>query len=347
MELDQSVQRITVAFLALLLLGGTSALYAQSQSRAGTSASPQLQIPVGAQFLDGSGAAAAADGIESVLWNPAGLDRASGDINVMLSRREHLADVGVNFLAVGVGFEDIGSFAFHIRNFDIGQINETDEFNMGGTGGTFEPTFVTIGTTYSLALTERISVGVTGNLTREAFADMSATGFTFDGGVQYNTFLDIAGLNLGVSVRNIGTAMEYSGSGLINTGSSQGSARPPTQLQVITADAEIPTTVDLSLDYNVWRGLLVQATYSENTFKPSEVQAQLAYNFRDLLTVRGSYTQGLEDRGVLVSPYEERPSFGGTLNLESAIGVPVSFDYAFVSTKFFENNHLISLRGSF
>lgn len=347
MELAKSLQRITVVFLALLL-GSSGVLYAQGQNRAGTSASPQLQIPLGGQYLSGSGASSDVHGIESVLWNPAGLDREEkGEIQAMFTRRQHIADIGVNFLAAAVTFEDIGTFAAHIRNFNIGEIQETDEFNAGGTGGTFEPTFFTIGVSYGIELSDNIGVGVTSNVTNESFAGMSATGVTFDAGVQYGTFLDIENLDIGVSVRNIGTSMTYGGEGLLQTASSTGANRPSTQFEVVAADAEIPTTVDLSAGYTVWRGLRVQATYSENTFKPSKIHGQLQYNFRDILIVRGSYSQLMEDRGDLEGVYEDRPSFGGTLNLEPALGVDVSFDYAFVSTEFFDNNHIISLRGSF
>lgn len=344
MELDKSAQRITVLFLALLLCS-SGVLY--GQERAGTSASPQLLVPVSSQYIDGSGAAAGISGIESTLWNPAGLDRGSGEVLAMVSRREHLADIGVNFLAAGVRFEDIGTFALHIRNFDVGEIEETTAENPQGTGGTFEPTFITFGVSYGLSLSDQISVGVTTNVTNESFAEISATGVTFDAGVQYNRFLGFDGLDLGVSVRNIGTAMTYGGAGLLTSAEAEGADRPVTQFQTASADAEIPTTVDLSLEYNVWRGLNVAATYTENTFEPVKAKGQLSYNFRDLLIVRGQWSQILEDQGDLETPYENRPSFGGTLNLEPAIGVPVSFDYAFVSTQFFDNNHILTLRGSF
>ena len=344
MEFAKSAQRITVLFLALLL-AGSGALY--GQERAGTSASPQLLVPVSSQYIDGSGAAAGISGIESTLWNPAGLDRGGGDVLAMVSRREHLAGVGVNFLAVGTRFDDLGTFAVHIRNFDIGEIPETTARNPQGTGGTFEPTFITFGVTYGLSMSDQIRVGITTNVTNESFAEISATGVTFDAGVQYSQFLGFNGLDLGVSVRNIGTAMTYGGAGLQVPASSRGAQRSETPFETVSADAEIPTTVDLSLEYNVWRGLNVGATYTENTFEPVKAKGQLSYNFRDLLTVRGQWTQILEDQGELESPYENRPSFGGTLNLESAIGLPVSFDYAFVSTQYFDNNHILTLRGRF
>jgi hypothetical protein len=344
MEFAKSAQRITVLFLALLLCG-SGVLY--GQERAGTSASPQLLVPLGSQYIDGSGAAAGISGIESVLWNPAGLDKRDGDVMVMGTRREHLADVSVNFISLGVGFDDIGTFAVHIRNFDVGEIEETTASNPGGTGSTFEPTFFTFGLSYGISMSDQIRVGITSNVTNESFADVSGTGVTFDAGVQYDRFLGFNGLNLGVSIRNIGSALTYSGSGLQVPARSTGAERPSTQFETIAADAEIPTTVDLSLEYNVWRGLNVAATYSENTFEPVEAKGQISYNFRDLLTVRGQWSQILEDQGELESPYENRPSFGGTLNLESAIGVPLSFDYAFVSTQFFDNNHLLTLRGTF
>jgi hypothetical protein len=346
MKLDLSPQRITVVFLALLLIGGANALNAQD--RAGASSSPQLQIPLGAQYLNGSGAAAGVSGVESVLWNPAGLDRGDGDVEVMASRREHLADIGISYLAVGLRFDEVGTFALHVRNFDIGEITETTEFNSGGTGGTFEPTFVTVGASYGLSITDKIGVGITTNVTNESIANTGGTNITLDAGVQYRNFLTFEGLNIGASVRNIGTTMEYGGSGLLNEAAAEGSGRPPSEFQVVTADSDIPTSVDLSVEYNAWRGLYLQGTFSENTYKPSEVQGQIAYDFRDIITVRASYTQITEDRpGDLDGAFENRPKFGATLNLEKAIGLDVSFDYGFVSTEYFENNHILSLRGSF
>jgi hypothetical protein len=346
MKHRKSITLITV-FLLALSLSGNSALYAQE--RAGTSASPQLQIPLGGQYLDGSGAAADVNGIAGVLWNPAGLDAGSDDTDIlaMFTRREHLADIGVNLFALGLRFDRFGTVAFQVRNFDIGDIEETDEFNSGGTGGTFSPTFFTVGGTYGLEMTDRIRVGVTSNVTYESFADISATSVTFDAGVQYATFLGVEDLNIGASVRNIGTDMTYNGSGLLQQARSRGANRPSTQFGTVAADAEVPTVVDLSAKYRVWRGLHVAATFTENTFKASQVHGQLSYNFRDLLIVRGAYSQVTEDRGDLTSPFEERPSFGGTLDLESALGLDVAFDYAFVPTEFFDNNHILSLRANF
>lgn len=337
------LHRITILSLALLF-SFSGALY--GQDRAGTSGSPQLLVPVGAQYLGGSGAAAGVSGIESVLWNPSGLDKGDGSILVMGSRRQHLADIGVNFIAAGFRFDKLGTFALHIRNFSIGEIKETTEFNPGGTGSTFTPSFFTIGASYGIGLSDQIRIGVTSNLTNESFANISATGVTFDAGVQYEGFV-ADGLNLGVSIRNIGNSMSYDGSGLIVSGSTRGSGRQSTALQTIIADGEIPTTVDLSAEYNVWRGLNIAATYSENTFEPAQAQGQISYNFRDIIIFRGAWNQVLEDRGELVGAFEDRPSFGGTLNLDSVLGADVSFDYAFVSARYFENNHILSLRGSF
>lgn len=338
------VRRITILSLAFLLsFSGT--LY--GQERAGTSGSPQLLVPIGAQYLEGSGAAAGVSGIESVLWNPAGLDKGDGRILVMGSRREHLADIGVNFLSAGVRFDEIGTFAVHIRNFSIGEIKETTEFNPEGTGSTFSPTFFTVGASYSVSLLDQIRVGVTSNVTNESFANISATGVTLDAGVQYGKFLGVDGLNLGVSVRNIGRPISYDGSGLIVSGTTRGSSRENTSLQTLVADGEIPTTVDLSAEYNVWKGLSVAATYSENTFEPPKAQGQVSYDFRDIIVLRGAWNQVLEDRGELTGAFENRPSFGGTLDLSSVLDVDVSFDYAFVSARYFENNHILSLRGSF
>ena len=73
-----------------------------------------------------------------------------------------------------------------IREGVDGDIPVTTIDNPEGTGATFSPTFVVLGVTYSNALTDRIRVGFTANLVSEEIQRPSASGVSFDAGVQYD-----------------------------------------------------------------------------------------------------------------------------------------------------------------
>lgn len=339
------MKRITLILLVVLLGCGGRQLYAQD-ARNGTNGAAQLLVPVDARFLGGGGAAAQAAQIEGVLWNPAGLDQGTGNVMVMLSRRNYIGDIGINFAGLGIRFGRLGALAVHLRSFNIGEIEETDEFNMDGTGETFEPTFFTLGTTYSRQMTDRIRIGVTSNLVYENFANVGDLGVTFDAGVQYDNFLSLEGLAVGVAIRNIGTSMQYDGSTLFRDAIVVGGDRGPTQYKVSAADADMPTVVDLAVSYRPWRGLQLGMTYMENTYGPSEIRGLAAYDFYGYVTVRGAYNFSAEDQGELENIFA-KPAVGATLNLQPVLGMDVSFDYGFMPVEYFDANHVFTLHGSF
>ena len=71
-------------------------------ARNGTSGASQLMVPQGARYLSGGGATANAVGIDAIFWNPAGLARSESNVSAIFSRRNYIADIGVNFFGAGV-----------------------------------------------------------------------------------------------------------------------------------------------------------------------------------------------------------------------------------------------------
>ena len=70
-----------------------------------------------------------------------------------------------------------------------------------------------MGITYSHIFADKISVGLTFRIISESTADISAFGMAIDAGVQYVTGPE-NNFKFGISLRNVGTPMKYSGQGL-------------------------------------------------------------------------------------------------------------------------------------
>ncbi len=337
-----NIRKLTLfAFLMLL----TSSLAFGQAARNGTNAAPELMVPLGAQYLSGGGAVANASGVEGIVWNPAGLDKGDMSAMALFSRREYLADIGVNFAGVGLRFGGLGGLAVTLRSFDLGEIHITTEFQMDGTGGTFQPTYFVLGATYSKQMADRIRVGVTTNIINESMADVQANGVTFDAGVQYDNFLDISGMSIGVAIRNIGTSMQYDGPGLYVEADDLEGERGITTYKVDAAEADMPTVIDLGFNYTPIQNLNIGVTYTENNYAANDYRFMGSYNIGEFATLRGAYLFS-EEQGELENIFAG-PQFGASLYLAPLIGTNISLDYAFIPVKFFDSNHIYSVRLAF
>jgi len=199
----KTLKRILV-ILAVILLGVNS-VFAGGGTRNGTGGASELIIPVGAQgiALGGSGTATAT-GLDALYWNPAGISGMTNSVAAEFSHMNYIADIGVEYGAVGVNFEGFGIVALDVKSLNIGNIPVTTNDQPDGTGQTFSPEFLVAGATYAKQLTDRISIGLTFHYISETIAQVSASGFAVNAGVQYKDLGDITGLNFGLAINNIG-----------------------------------------------------------------------------------------------------------------------------------------------
>ena len=233
--------------ILILILIATS-IYAGDVARKGTTGAEQVLIPVGARGIATGGAFLAnITGLESIFYNPAGLD-VYPQTEAMFSYVNYLADINISYFAIGTSLGDIGSIGLDLKTFDFGDIPVTTETFPDGTGETYSPSYLTMGFTYSKVLTDRISIGTNLKIISENIQNTNATGFALDAGVQYR-FSEA--LMIGAAVKNIGSDMNYSGQDLASRtvipgsipGSSTGS------YEVITEGFQIPSFFQLSMTY--------------------------------------------------------------------------------------------------
>jgi hypothetical protein len=340
--------KILAACVIILLLTSLDSL--AQERRTGTNAASELLIPVGARYIAMSGASLAmAQGIEAIYWNPAGLARSPKyTASAMFSHMSYLADMSINYVAVGAKFGGLGSIGFSVKALDIGDIPITTELLTDGTGGTFNPQFITAGLTYSRMLSDRISVGATVSVINEDVDRVSARGVAFDFGVQYTNLASINGLNIAIGVKNIGPNMQFSGSGLLREADPTGSDRTPGPLEVVAQKDELPSVLELGASYTVSLGentkIDLVSLFQDNNFTDDVGRLGAEFNFEDMFFARGGYSfaPDVADDPTGKSGYIFGFTAGAGIHYDfPKIGITI--DYAFRDTDFFESNHVFQV----
>ncbi len=321
-------------------------VFAGGGRRNGTAGAQELLIPVGARGFAFNGAyISGLEGIESLYYNPAGLGASTYGSEVMFTYMNYIADIGVSYAAISTSFEGFGNIAFSIKSLDFGDIPITTTQNPSGTGSTFSPTFVTLGITYANSLTDRIKIGLTGNIISENIISTSATGISFDVGVQYSDVVDVNGLKLGVVLKNFGPQITFDGPNLIRQAEASGTLRGQQFYKIDAAGFELPSQVILGMAYerNIsddYRVLFI-SSFENNNFANDEYKLAGEFAFQEMFFIRGGYS-------FMPGPEEEQtfgPTFGAGFNIDT--GIDITVDYAYRWARFFDSNHMFAIKLGF
>lgn len=338
------MKKILLIILTFMLATFT---YAGDEARKGTTGAEQLLIPVGARGIATGGSFLAnIYGLESIYYNPAGLDVVP-QTEAMFSYINYLADINISYFAVGTSLGDFGSLGFDLKSLDFGDIPITTVQFPDGTGSFYSPTFLTIGLTYSKVLTDRISIGTNFKLITETIQNSSANGFAVDAGVQYR-FTE--SLMIGVAVMNIGANMQYSGQDLTSRTQIPGTVPGATSgsYEVITEAFQIPSffqaSITYSADFNEQNNLLLATSYTANNALEDIANFGLEYGFMQTFFIRGGYNMLVEN----TSDYIYGLTFGAGINYNIGGDVGFIFDYAYRDVKDFPgSNHIFTVKLAF
>ena len=337
---------IKISMLSLLMM---AEVFASGGKRNGTAGAQELLIPVGARGLAFSGSyISGISGVDAIYYNPAGLSASQNSTEALFTYMNYIADIGISYAAIGVNFEGFGALGFSVKSLDFGDIPVTTTENPYGTGATFSPTYVTLGLTYSNSLTDRIRVGVNVNLITEKIVRTSASGVSLDIGVQYNGIAEIEGLNLGVVLKNFGPQMSFNGPDLLRNAVDESGNRGTQKYQIDAAGFELPSQLELGVSYERRFSSDYKATiitsFQNNNFANDEYRAAAEFSFKDMFAVRGGYAYqpdaaGNEEEAIF------GPTFGAGINLHS--GIDVTVDYAYRWARYFDANHMFTVKLGF
>lgn len=329
--------------IVLILLFNITALFAGDVSRKGTTGADQLFIPVGARSIATSGAfVASVMGTESIYYNPAGLNRNKSS-EAMFSYMNYIADINLSYIAIAGYLGDMGSIAFFMKTFDIGDIEQTTITDPDGTGVFYSPSFYTFGITYSKLVTDRVSVGVNLKMISESIMNTSTSGFAIDFGVQYAFNKDF---HIGVVVNNVGGNMRYDGQDLQSKTAIPG-AYPGSNdaaFTAVTEEFQIPSYYELSLAYKLHldeaNGLALGGVFRNNNNLEDEMRFGLEYDYSRMFYLRAGYALMMENMDEAIYTY----TLGAGINMKLMDGLNARFDYAFRPVNEFPtDNHVFTL----
>ena len=326
--------KVTI-FMIVLLVVSLSSVYAGNTRRIGTAGAGELLIPIGSRGSAMAGAVlSTTEGVEAMYWNPAGLASLEGT-EAMFTHLPYFADIDVNFVGVATAIEGFGTIGFGAKVVSIGDIQETTVDFPEGTGREFSPSLTVINLSYARVLTANVSFGFTGMLINENVFEAKATGAAFDVGFIYDPRWQ--GVSLGLSIKNYGPEMQFSGIGFQRTAEG----RP---LSPESAPFDLPSSINIGMAYNFLdRGphlASLSGNFRSNNYQDDFWQGGFEYAYNDNYYLRGGYTFSEQDE------YLYGLSLGGGLTYRFG-ETAIALEYSWTETEFFDDNQYFTVKLKF
>jgi len=286
--------------IALLAVGTSYNVLAGNRDRSGQAGASHLLIDPWAR-TNGMANACVAEtrGLESIFSNVAGLTYVK-KTEFCFDRTQYLVGsncgININSLAFAQHLgktRDFGTLGVSFASMGFGNIDITTVSQPEGGLGTFSPSLSYIGIHYAKSFNNFIKGGVSLKVINERIADLHATGFALDAGVQY-----IAGsfenFKIGVALKNIGLPMSYKGDGLSQRGEI--SATDVEQsLNIRSAEYEMPSLLTIGVSYDfLWFG----GEYKSMTKDDLKAEGLTRDDAQHRLTFCGAFTANSYSRDI-------------------------------------------------
>ncbi len=291
-------------------------------------------------------------GVEAMRINVAGIGRMENR-ELLLGNTQLYSGSTLQLNSFGYAQKsgERGAFAVSLATVDFGEIDITTENQPEGTGGNYSPSFFNLGLGYAYTYENKISVGVLLRVISESLSNLSAFGACLDAGVQYVSG-EKDNFKLGISLRNIGTPMRFSGEGLNRSVSSPGNDNPDFNLEfaVKAAAFELPSLLNIGASYDIYvlensyvRGLV---NFTSNAFSRDNIGAGFEFNFNKLFELRAGYRYELDSINSGTENIYTGVSAGASvyLPLNKTKSTMLGLDYSYRTTNPFAGTHNFGLR---
>jgi opacity protein-like surface antigen len=333
------------AVLGLFLISPVSADSGRL-TNVGTTAAPFLEVGVGSRAI-GMGAAfvAVANDVSALYWNPAGLCRI-GHSEAVFERIEWLADINFNYLGATIPFGRWGTAGFFLNAMTVPKMAVRTVDFPDGTGEEFDASSIAVGLSYSFALTDRFSIGLTGKYVSERIWHEKSSSIAIDIGTLYYT--GFKGLRIGAAITNFGPSMQMDGSDLIiyyDADPSIDGNNDRIMGKLMTDEWPLPLNMQFGIAYDVFDTKFSRLTVALDAFHPinntESVNTGCELSILDLLYARVGY------KAIGQQDTEEGITFGAGLRYKMFGQSHIKFDYAYADFGLLEYVNRFTLRLDF
>lgn len=205
------------------------------------------------------------DNVNALFWNPAGLDKVKG-IELAFMHNFHFMDMHHDYLGIASPIGNRGTIGLAVYYWTSGSIQGMDEKALPTTE--FSAWDLAAGIYYANQVTPALSAGAGLKAVMESNEDEGATAFAGDVGLQFSP--PVAGLTLGMSVKNLGT-----------------------KLKLVNGSYPLPITVRLGAG---WKPPLAGLSLVSDVVVPIDDSPSLSvggeYRIMNLFAVRTGYKTG-------------------------------------------------------
>lgn len=384
--MNKLYRTLIICTLIGMLTALTVNVYAGNRDRSGQSGAQHLLIDPWARST-GWGTAGVADirGLEAMYSNIGGMSFVN-KTEIAFSHTQYLVGAnGININAFGLAqalrftnketgvVRDLGVLGISFFSMGFGAIDITTTAQPEGGMGTFSPKLSYIGIHYAKRFNDYIYGGASVKIvTENATADAKATGFAIDAGVQYLTG-PYKNFKIGVTMKNIGTPMKYSGDGLAVRGVVNSQSHEMT-VENRSAEYELPAMLVLGLSYDflIWgkdykdmtkeekidegltrdnaaHRITLAGSFTANSFSRDIFTVGLEYAFGQIFMVRGGYNfeGGMWNPETCTTWYSGPAlgaSFGIPLQKKDKGNSKIYLDYSYRFTNKWGGNHSVGIK---
>ena len=343
-------QNLTSALLATCLIGMTITANAGNKDRTGQARAAELLINPWAQstglFAINT---STVYGMEAMKSTVAGLALDSA-MEVGFTHGTYLTgtSISISNFAIAQKIGEIGVLGLNIMSMGFGTIPATDYYNPEGYGS-FSPQFLNFQLAYAKRFSTHISAGFAATFVTEQISNIGASGAAFDGGVQYVTGKK-DNFHFGVTLRNIGTNMRFSGTGFaVNGDQVQSTPSFSVTTQYPSEKFEMPTYLNIGAGYDFYldenhvsatdakpkHKLTAMLDFQSNSFNNDYLGVGAEYSFLNMLFLRAAYRyeNGIGDLTTSTTLYVGF-ACGATIQKKFGDHGPViSLDYSYRPTQ--------------
>ena len=340
-------------FLAAIVLMPYSNANAGNKDRSGEAGAGELLINPWARSAGWGGVNVSnVRGLEGTFNNIAGVAHTKQtDINFTYT--SWLQGSGITLMAAGIAFKagESSAFTLAFQSMSFGDIEITTVDQPEGGLGTFSPTLMAITLGYAKAFSNSIFGGMSIKIISESIKNASAMGVAVDLGIQYVTG-ELENIHFGISLRNVGPGMKFSGDGYSLSTAIPGKNNLFTMTQRGAA-FEIPTQLNIGAAYDFLFDIgrfTAAGNFTSNAFTKDQFTVGGEFSFKELVLLRVGYAyeDGIWDD--ISDPEKTNANKGLSAGLTVQIPLNkektkfIGIDYTYIPTSSFSSTNMFAVR---